>query len=127
MLFRKVGKKSIRRKKHCFFFVFNKGDEVVELGGVSLRGKSAVFVENLMNTIQNEFEIIVRNQFSFVPMDNNNIQRRHSVDTSASPIVNNIMIKPKSKSIDSIEQIDKIAEEEEDKTSKTVRKSSLYF
>jgi hypothetical protein len=113
------------KNNYILFFVFLfsfKGDEVVELGGVSLRGKSAVFVENLMNTIQNEFEIIVRNQFvhSLLSTDNNNIQRRHSVDTSTSPIINNIVIKSKSKSIDSIERIDKIIEEDE--TSRTVRK-----
>jgi hypothetical protein len=39
---------------------FYSGDEVLEVGGVSLRGKSALFVENLMNSIQNEFEIVVR-------------------------------------------------------------------
>ena len=38
--------------KRKFFFVINTGDEVLELGGVPLRGKSALFVENLMNTIQ---------------------------------------------------------------------------
>ncbi|CAF4598634.1 unnamed protein product [Rotaria socialis] len=37
-------------------------DEVLELGGVSLRGKSALFVQNLMNSIQDEFEIVVRSQ-----------------------------------------------------------------
>ncbi|CAF3809687.1 unnamed protein product [Rotaria magnacalcarata] len=40
----------------------NIGDEVLELGGVSLRGKSALFVQNLMNSIQDEFEIVVRSQ-----------------------------------------------------------------
>ncbi|CAF0816840.1 unnamed protein product [Rotaria sp. Silwood1] len=38
------------------------GDEVLEVGGISLRGKSALFVQNLMNSIQDEFEIIVRSQ-----------------------------------------------------------------
>jgi hypothetical protein len=74
-----------------------------------------------MNTIQNEFEIIVRNQFvhSFLSTDNN-IQRRHSVDTSAGQLTNNIVVKSKAKSIDVIEPIDTIVEE--DKTSRTVRK-----
>ncbi len=36
------------------------GDEVLEVGGVSLRGKSALFVKDLMNSIENEFEIVVR-------------------------------------------------------------------
>jgi excinuclease UvrABC ATPase subunit len=50
---------------------FYSGDEVLEVGGVSLRGKSALFVENLMNSIQNEFEIVVRryikqNQFKII-------------------------------------------------------------
>ncbi len=36
------------------------GDEVLEVGGVSLRGKSALFVRNLMNSIEDEFEIVVR-------------------------------------------------------------------
>ena len=36
------------------------GDEVVEVGGVSLRGKSVLFVQNLMNSIDNEFEIVIR-------------------------------------------------------------------
>jgi len=48
------------------------GDEVLELGGVSLRGKSALFVDELVNKIQNEFEIIVRDRTSFAPIDNNN-------------------------------------------------------
>lgn len=36
------------------------GDEVLEVGGVSLRGKSALFVQNLMNSIEDEFEIVIR-------------------------------------------------------------------
>jgi hypothetical protein len=36
------------------------GDEVLEVGGVSLRGKNALFVQNLMDSIENEFEIVVR-------------------------------------------------------------------
>ena len=38
------------------------GDEVLEIGGVSLRGKSALFVENLMGKIHDEFEIILRDR-----------------------------------------------------------------
>ncbi|CAF0805068.1 unnamed protein product [Didymodactylos carnosus] len=38
------------------------GDEALEIGGVSLRGKSTLFVQNLMNSIQDEFEIVVRSQ-----------------------------------------------------------------
>lgn len=41
-------------------FQLNLGDEVLEVGGVPLRGKSALFVQNLMNSIQDEFEIVVR-------------------------------------------------------------------
>ncbi|UJR28278.1 hypothetical protein I4U23_009527 [Adineta vaga] len=88
------------------------GDEVLEVGGVSLRGKSALFVQKLMNSIQNEFEIIVRSKHvippilppieihnsekiisnnyfkSNLPISQNsltvdtNTQRRHSMDTS---------------------------------------------
>jgi hypothetical protein len=36
------------------------GDEVLEVGGVCLRGKSALFVQNLMNSIEDEFEIVIR-------------------------------------------------------------------
>ena len=92
--------------------VLSSGDEVLELAGVSLRGKSAVFVENLMNAIKNEFEIIVRNQLisSFVPIEQN-VQRRHSVDTPTMPVTNNTVIKSKTTSISSLEQIDKVEEE----------------
>ena len=45
--------------KRNLFFTYT-GDEVLEVGGVSLRGKSALFVQNLMNSIQDEFEIVVR-------------------------------------------------------------------
>jgi hypothetical protein len=38
------------------------GDEVLEVAGVSLRGKSALFVENFMRNLQNEFEITIRHQ-----------------------------------------------------------------
>ena len=105
-------------------FFSPKGDEVVELGGVSLRGKSAVFVENLVNTIQNEFEIIVRNQSRHPSLstESNTIPRRHSVDTSASPFIDHMATKSKSKSI---EPIDKIVKEEE--TTKTVRKLGSNF
>lgn len=100
------------------------GDEVLELAGVSLRGKSAVFVENLMNTIKNEFEIIVRSQLisSFVPIEQN-VQRRHSIDTSVIPVTNNTVIKSKTTSISSLEQIDRAGEEES--VAKPVRIYSL--
>lgn len=90
------------------------GDEVLEVGGVSLRGKSALFVHNLMNSIEDEFEIVVRSQHVIPPnsppiqihkpkkphsnthlqtnltpsylMVDSNTQRRHSMDTyQASP------------------------------------------
>jgi len=60
-----------------------------------------------MNRIQNEFEIIVRNNInshSFLTTDTN-IQRRHSMDTSElSPIqtVNNTVIKSKSTTVSSL-------------------------
>ncbi|CAF0865041.1 unnamed protein product [Rotaria sordida] len=44
------------------------GDEVLEVGGVSLRGKNALFVQNLMNSIQDEFEIVVRSQHVIPPV-----------------------------------------------------------
>ncbi|CAF4421945.1 unnamed protein product, partial [Rotaria sp. Silwood2] len=44
------------------------GDEVLEVGGISLRGKSALFVQNLMNSIQDEFEIVVRSQHVIPPI-----------------------------------------------------------
>jgi len=106
-LFKKVCLLKKQKKNLLFFFVLiNKGDEVLELGGVSLRGKSALFVENLMNTIQNEFEIIVRNinSHSFLTTDIN-IQRRHSMDTSElSPTetINNPVIKSKSTTVYSL-------------------------
>ncbi|CAF1135890.1 unnamed protein product, partial [Adineta ricciae] len=88
------------------------GDEVLEVGGVSLRGKSALFVQKLMNSIQSEFEIVVRSKHIVPPvlppielrktehrksskhstsklpishnslMVDNSMQRRHSMDTS---------------------------------------------
>jgi hypothetical protein len=50
----------------------NTGDEALEVGGVSLRGKSALFVENLINSIQNEFEIVVR-RYVTTPIKSNQI------------------------------------------------------
>ncbi|CAF0755721.1 unnamed protein product [Adineta steineri] len=44
------------------------GDEVLEVGGVPLRGKSALYVENLMNSIQDEFEIVIRSQYIIPPI-----------------------------------------------------------
>ena len=48
------------RMRDDFCSMRRAGDEVLEVGGVSLRGKSGLFVKNLMNSIQNEFEIVVR-------------------------------------------------------------------
>ncbi|CAF1131954.1 unnamed protein product [Adineta steineri] len=92
------------KKQPNFHYEFT-GDEVLELGGVSLRGKSALFVENLMNTIQNEFEIIVRKQSTntFVTTDNN-IQRRHSIDILKLAPTNNTVTKSKSTSICSLQK-----------------------
>ncbi|CAF0908919.1 unnamed protein product [Rotaria sordida] len=96
--------------------IVQEGDEVLEVDGVSLRGKSALFVENLMNTMQNEFEIIVRSQSiktnsdSLLPIDTN-IQRRHTMGPSQLPITeptNNTIIKSKSTSIPSLDEILKI-------------------
>lgn len=89
------------------------GDEVLELAGVPLRGKSALFVDNLMSTIQSEFEIIVRHQLisSFQPIEPN-VSRRHSVDTTDIPATNNTVIKSKSTSISSLKQTDPVEEDE---------------
>ncbi|CAF3381368.1 unnamed protein product [Rotaria sp. Silwood1] len=96
--------------------IVQEGDEVLELGGVSLRGKSALFVENLMNTIENEFEIIVRSQSintnsdSLLPVDTN-IQRTHTTEISPLPLTeptNNTVTKSLSTAISSIDQTSKI-------------------
>jgi hypothetical protein len=94
----------------------------LEVGGVSLRGKSALFVKNLMNSIQDEFEIVVRSQNIILPISSqieiskpsksnltvsnnsslivdSNAQRRHSMDTSQySPTaqINNTVVKSQS-------------------------------
>jgi hypothetical protein len=82
-----------------------------------------------MNTIQNEFEIVVRNQsininsHSYLTTDTTNIQRRYSMDTSLlSPIqsTNNTVVKSNSTSAYSFHQPSTITEEEN--TSTTVRK-----
>lgn len=77
-----------------------------------------------MNTIQNEFEIIVRNQFipdnshSFLTADTN-IQRRHSMVTSPTQPTNTPVIKSKSTSIYSLHK--KSTNTTQDKPSTTVR------
>jgi len=82
-----------------------------------------------MNTIQNEFEIVVRNQsininsHSYLTTDTTNIQRRYSMDTSLlSPIqpTNNIVVKSNSTLTYSFDQSPTITEEENPST--TVRK-----
>ncbi|UJR21205.1 hypothetical protein I4U23_024302 [Adineta vaga] len=89
--------------------IVQEGDEVLELGGVSLRGKSALFVENLMNTIQNEFEIIVRSQSTHVNSYSSqttdmNIQRRHSMEVLKLASTNHSVTKSKSTSIYSLQK-----------------------
>ncbi|CAF3574727.1 unnamed protein product [Rotaria socialis] len=97
----------------------HEGDEVLELGGVSLRGKSTLFVENLMNTIQNEFEIVVRSRNTNINADlsltiDTTLPRRHSMSTSQLPLndptnnSNNIVTKSKSASISSLHQKPKV-------------------
>ncbi|CAF3890603.1 unnamed protein product [Rotaria magnacalcarata] len=99
----------------------HEGDEVLELGGVSLRGKSALFVENLMNTIQNEFEIVVRSRTTNIDADlsltlDTTLARRHSMSTSQLPLneptnnSNNTVTKSKSTStsISSLHQKSKV-------------------
>jgi len=63
------------------------GDEVLEVGGVPLRGKSALFVQNLMNSIQNEFEIVVRSQHIIPPSSSHVIELQKSEKNSI-PIQN---------------------------------------
>jgi hypothetical protein len=65
-----------------------------------------------MNKIQNEFEIIVRSQL-IIPSDkmnlslsiNSNVQRRHSMDTSHISPTHSTVMKSKSPSIESLDQI----------------------
>ena len=46
----------------CIIALLIVGDEVLEIAGISLRGKSGLFVEDLMNKLQDEFEILIRHQ-----------------------------------------------------------------
>ncbi|CAF1169552.1 unnamed protein product, partial [Adineta ricciae] len=84
--------------------IVQEGDEVLELGGVSLRGKSALFVENLMNTIQNEFEIIVRSNTHSAITTDTNLQRRHSMEVLKLASTNHSVTKSKSTSIYSLQK-----------------------
>lgn len=81
-----------------------------------------------MNTIQNEFEVIVRNQnntHSFLTTDNTNIQRRHSMVTSPTQLTNTPVIKSKSTSIYSLHQTSTNTEEEIPSTA--VNKKKNFF
>lgn len=105
---------------------------------MSLRGKSALFVENLMNTIQNEFEIIVRSRTTPITLDSlpivdNNVSRRHSVDASQLPLNEptntSSVTKSKSTSISSLHQTSKITidndRKKQDLPSIVIRKTNL--